>query len=146
MVTFLLERTAPLPPDEVWRRLTSWERHGDVIPLTRVTVCTPPPTGRGTVFLARSGLGPVGFDDRMEVTEWQPPGEGEPGQVRVEKRGRVVLGRVRIETAPGPGGGTRVVWRQELSVRFLPRLADPLLGAVARAMYGRAVSRLISRP
>src|SRR2546430_1603264 len=72
MVDFRLERTAPLPLEEAWRRLTEWPRHGDVVPLTRVTVLTPPPTGEGTMFVARSGLGPLAFDDRVEVTVWRP--------------------------------------------------------------------------
>lgn len=61
VVTFLLERTAPLPRDEAWRRLTDWPRHGDAVPLTRITVTTPEPTHEGTVFVARSGLGPISF-------------------------------------------------------------------------------------
>lgn len=146
MVTFLLERTAPLSPDEAWRRLTEWPRHGDVVPLTRVTVVTPPPTREGTVFVARSGLGPLSFDDRMEVTVWRPPADGEPGLCRLEKRGRVVLGWAEIEVRPGPGGRTRVEWREELRVRFLPGFADPVLKAAARSMFGRAANALLRRP
>ncbi|MFG2133872.1 SRPBCC family protein [Streptomyces sp. NPDC048751] len=146
MVTFLLERTAPLPLDEAWRRLTEWPRHGDVVPLTRVSVVTPPPTREGTVFVARSGLGPLSFDDRMEVTVWHPPADGEPGLCRLEKRGRVVLGWAEIEVRPGPGGRTRVVWREELRVRFLPGFADPVLEAAARSMFGRAANALLRRP
>ena len=92
MVNFLLERTAPLTLAEAWRRLTEWPRHGEVVPLTRVAVVTPPPTGEGTVVVARSGLGPLAFDDRMEVTVWRPPTDDEPGMCRLEKRGRVVQG------------------------------------------------------
>ncbi|PZG90195.1 hypothetical protein C1I97_30675, partial [Streptomyces sp. NTH33] len=76
MVTFSLERTAPLPVDEAWRRLTRWSRHADTVPLTRITEVTPPPTRVGTVFVARSGIGPLGFDDPMEVTVWRPPAGG----------------------------------------------------------------------
>ena len=63
MVNFLLERTAPLSPPEAWRRLTDWPRHGEVVPLTRITVTTPPPTGEGTRFTARTGTVPLGFDN-----------------------------------------------------------------------------------
>ncbi|MFE0512587.1 SRPBCC family protein, partial [Streptomyces sp. NPDC058964] len=38
MVSFLLERTAPLPIGEAWPRLTEWPRHPRAVPLTRVTV------------------------------------------------------------------------------------------------------------
>ncbi|MBX9393889.1 SRPBCC family protein [Streptomyces sp. TRM72054] len=143
MATFLLERTAPLPPPEAWRRLTDWPRHGDVVPLTRVTVLTPAPTHEGTVFVARSGLGPLAFDDRMEVTVWQPPTDDAPGRCRLEKRGRVVRGWAEIEVRPGPGGRAHVVWREELRVRLLPPFLDGALERAARAVFGRAANRLL---
>ncbi|MYR63966.1 SRPBCC family protein [Streptomyces sp. SID625] len=146
MVTFCLERTAPLPLDETWRRLTEWPRHGGAVPLTRVTVLTPAPTCEGTRFVARTGLGPLGFDDPMEVALWRPPAGGEPGLCRLEKRGRVILGRAEIEVRQDPGGRTRVRWREELRVRFLPALFDPLLDRAARTMFGRAVDELLRRP
>ncbi|MBO7934690.1 MULTISPECIES: SRPBCC family protein [Streptomyces] len=146
MVTFQLERTVPLPLEEAWRRLTEWHRHGDVVPLTRITVVTPPPTREGTVFVARTGVGPLAVDDRMEVTVWCPPEGDEPGLCRLEKRGRIVRGWAEIEVRPGPGGRARVIWREELRVRPLPSAADPLLGSASRRMYGQAVNRLLRRP
>ncbi|WND34206.1 SRPBCC family protein [Streptomyces sp. BB1-1-1] len=146
MVTFSLERTAPLPLDEAWRRLTEWQRHGDAVPLTRVTVTTPGPTRRGTVIVARTGAGPLAFDDRMEVTVWEPPRDDAPGRCRLEKRGRLVRGWAEIEVHAGPGGRTRVLWREELRVRPLPSLFDGVLGRAGRYVFGRAVNRLLRRP
>ncbi|MEV5434200.1 SRPBCC family protein [Streptomyces sp. NPDC052701] len=146
MVDFLLERTAPLPLDEAWRRLTEWPRHGEVVPLTRITVVTPAPTRAGTRFVARSGVGPFTFDDPMEVTVWQPPRDGAPGLCRLEKRGRIVLGWAEIEVRPGPGGRARVLWREEIRVRPLPGLFDGLLRRSARYVFGRAVNHLLRRP
>ncbi|GAA2909914.1 SRPBCC family protein [Streptomyces mexicanus] len=146
MVDFLLARTAPLPLDEAWRRLTRWERHADAVPLTRITVVTPGPTGEGTRFVARTGIGPLWFGDPMEVTVWRPPADGEPGLCRLEKRGRVVLGWAELEVRPGPGGRARVQWHEELRVRFLPSLCDPLLHRAARAVFGRALNRLLRTP
>ncbi|WP_062648896.1 Immediate-early protein 2 [Streptomyces maremycinicus] len=143
MAFFQLERTVPLSLDEAWRRLTEWSRHGDVVPLTRVDVLTPGPNREGTVFVARSGLGPFAFGDRMEVTVWQPPSDEGPGRCRLEKRGRVVLGWAEIEVRPGPGGRARVLWREELRVRLLPSAFDPLLAASARSVFGRAANRLL---
>ncbi|MFF4543921.1 SRPBCC family protein [Streptomyces sp. NPDC001406] len=145
MVTFQLERTAPLPIDEAWRRLTEWPRHADVVPLTRITVVTDPPTREGTRFVARTGIGPLSLADPMEVTAWHPPHDGEPGLCRLVKQGRVVLGWAELEVHPGPGGRTRVVWREELRLRGLPNLFDPLLDRTARAMFGRALNRLLRR-
>ncbi|MGV9322363.1 SRPBCC family protein [Streptomyces sp. NPDC003660] len=145
MSLFTLERTVPLSLDEAWRRLTDWPRHGDVVPLTRMTVTTPPPTGVGTRILARSGVGPLVFDDPMEVTVWCPPQDDEPGLCRLEKRGRVVLGWAEIEVRPGPGGRTRVLWREELRVSFLPRAFDGAVTGAAQSMFGRAVNGLLRR-
>ncbi|WP_353945460.1 SRPBCC family protein [Streptomyces sp. HUAS MG91] len=132
-------RDTPLSADEAWLRLTDWERHGDVVPLTRVTVTTPPPTAAGTVFTARTGTARrFGFDDPMEVVAWQPP-----HRCRLEKRGRVVTGWAEFEVRPLGGGGSRVEWREELAVRGLPGAADPVLRIAGRWMFGRAVDGLL---
>ncbi|WP_221351085.1 SRPBCC family protein [Streptomyces beigongshangae] len=146
MVLFLVRRNTPLSADEAWRRLTVWERHAEVVPLTRVRVVTLPPRGAGTVFVARTGVGPVAFDDRMEVVVWRPPHHGAPGLCRLVKRGRPVVGWAEIEVRPEPGGGAQVVWREELGVRGLPRVFDPLLERAGRWMFGRAVKGLLTRP
>ncbi|MFI6333694.1 SRPBCC family protein [Streptomyces sp. NPDC050535] len=143
MALVLLERVSPYPVDLSWRRLTEWRRHADVVPLTRVTVPTPPPTRVGTVFVARSGVGPVAFDDPMEVVVWQPPGDGGPGMCRLVKRGSFVTGWAEIEVRPVDGGGSRVVWREEIRVRWLPGFLDPVLARAGRWMFGRAVEGLL---
>ncbi|MFJ8464604.1 SRPBCC family protein [Streptomyces swartbergensis] len=146
MANILLERTVPLPLDEAWRRITLWSRHGEAVPLTAVRVDSPGPTRVGTVVVARSGAGALAFDDPMEVTVWQPPEAGVPGMCRLEKRGRVVLGWAELEVRPGPGGRTRVVWREEIRIRLLPSLLDGVLRASARYVFGRALNRLLRRP
>ncbi|MCF3121824.1 SRPBCC family protein [Streptomyces luteocolor] len=143
MALFQITRDIPLPAAEAWRRLTAWERHGDVVPLTRVTVRTPPPTHAGTVFVARSALGPLGFDDVMEVVEWCPPEGTAPGRCRLEKRGTLVTGWAEIEVFPGRSG-CHLVWREDLRVRGLPRLCDGGLAAVSRRMFGSAADRLVA--
>lgn len=145
MATFELQRTVSLLPAEAWRRVTRWPRHGEVVPLTRVTVTTPPPTGQGTLFVARTGAGPLGFDDPMEVTAWRPPAGDSPGFCRLEKRGRTVMGWAEIEVHARPGGRCRVVWREDVRVRFLPAACDGLLARAGRVMFGRAVDRLLRR-
>ncbi|MFF2191424.1 SRPBCC family protein [Streptomyces sp. NPDC058157] len=145
MAAFSFERTSPLAPEEAWRRLTQWPRHAEVVPLTGIEVLTAEPTHEGTRFVARSGVGPVAVDDVMEVTVWRPPVGDEPGMCRLEKRGRVVLGWAEIEVRPGPAGGSRVVWREELRVRFLPRLFDGVLNRAGRLMFGRAATRLLRK-
>ncbi|MFE6406894.1 SRPBCC family protein [Streptomyces sp. NPDC057837] len=146
MANIELQRTAPLPLDEAWRRITAWHRHGDVVPLTVVRVDPDGPTRQGTGVVARSGVGPFAFDDPMEVTLWQPPVDGGPGRCRLEKRGRVVLGWAELEVRPGPGGRTRVVWREEIRLRFLPPLFDGVVRRSSRYVFGRALNQLLRRP
>ncbi|WP_189932517.1 SRPBCC family protein [Streptomyces sulfonofaciens] len=162
MALFHVVRDSPYDLGETWRRLTSWERHADSVPLTRITVLTPAPNRVGTTFVARSGPAHsrwgrtragaavlrwtgarrLGFDDPMEVTRWQPPSDGAAGLCRLDKRGGLVTGWAEIEVRPR-ATGARVLWREELRVRGLPRFLDPLLGAAARLVFGRAAGRLL---
>ncbi|THA79689.1 SRPBCC family protein [Streptomyces sp. A0592] len=133
------------PAAEAWSRLTDWERHGAQVPLTRTIVETPPPTHAGTIFTARTGVGRITFDDRMEVVVWRPPAADSPGLVRLEKRGRAVTGWAEIEIRPLPTGGSEVHWREELRLRGLPRALDPAVAAAGRLLFGRAIARLLAR-
>ncbi|MEI5103768.1 SRPBCC family protein [Streptomyces sp. PmtG] len=144
MALFLVDRTTPLRPEEAWRRLTDWERHGRVVPLTRVTVglAGTPTAGAGARFTARTGVGPLAFDDPMEVVVWRPPTVGRTGVCRLVKHGTAVTGWAEIEVGP-EGSGARVLWREELRVRWLPRRADPLVARLGPVVFGRAVDALL---
>lgn len=148
MAYFLIERVVGLPVEEAWRRLTDWERHADHMPLTTVTRTTPPPAGPGAVFVARTGVGPLAFDDPMEVVVWEPPGTcGPAGRCRVEKRGSFITGWAEIDVrphGPRPAEASRVVWREELRVRWLPGPLDGLAGRVSRLLFARTVSGLLA--
>ncbi|MFC9814012.1 SRPBCC family protein [Streptomyces virginiae] len=140
----IVHRTSA-PAAEAWSRLTDWERHGAQVPLTRTIIETAPPTHTGTIFTARTGVGRITFDDRMEVVLWRPPAEGSPGLVRLEKRGRTVTGWAEIEIRPLPTGGSEVHWREELRLRGLPRALDPAVAAAGRLLFTRAIARLLRR-
>ncbi|KOG55386.1 SRPBCC family protein [Streptomyces varsoviensis] len=142
MAPFLIERRSRLPVDEAWRRLTHWERHAVSVPLTRITVTTPPPSGTGTRFTARTRLGPLALDDPMEVVRWQPPTGHGPGRCRLEKRGRAITGWAEIEVY-GHGAGSRARWTEELRIRGVPRVFDPLTAWAGRLVFGRALRRLL---
>ncbi|MGX2993808.1 SRPBCC family protein [Streptomyces sp. JNUCC 64] len=143
MALVVLERRTPLDPAEAWERLVDWERHGAFVPLTRLTVTPPPPVGPGTTVVARTGIGRFGFDDPMEVVEWVPPHGGGAGRCRLEKRGRLVRGWAEIRVRP-EATGARVEWREDLRVRGVPALADPLLAAAGRLAFGRTVDGLLA--
>ncbi|MGW9070211.1 SRPBCC family protein [Streptomyces yangpuensis] len=138
----IIHRTSA-PAAEAWSRLTDWERHGAQVPLTRTIIETAPPTRVGTIFTARTGVGRITFDDRMEVVVWRPPAADSPGLVRLEKRGRPVTGWAEIEIRPLPTGGAEIHWREDLRLRGLPRALDPLVAKAAHLVFTRALTRLL---
>ncbi|MET9922232.1 SRPBCC family protein [Streptomyces sp. NPDC059605] len=142
MAVFRIERFSSLTAAESWRRVTDWERHAAQVPLTRITVPTGLPTSVGTVFVARTGVGPLGFDDPMEVVRWTPPAAGRAGLCRLEKRGRLIRGRASIDVYP-TGSGSHVVWVEELTVRLLPRWGDPLIAGAGRRVFGRVLDSML---
>jgi hypothetical protein len=142
VTAFRIDRITALSADEAWRRLTDWPAHADKVPLTRISVLTPGPTRTGTVFVARTALGPAGFDDPMEVVRWEPPAPGRSGRCRLEKRGTTVTGWAEIQVSE-EAGGTRVRWVEDLRIGRLPRLPGPLAAGAGRAVFGRAVDRLL---
>ncbi len=129
------------PVERVWERLTDWPAHSRWIALTTVRVTSDRPDGVGATFVGRSGIGPLGFDDPMEIVEWTPPVSGRPGYVRVQKRGRVVLGWAGFEVAAGPGAGTRVRWSEAVEVApvWLTRPAGRLIEIGGRFAFDRAL-------
>ncbi|MFF3316099.1 SRPBCC family protein [Streptomyces sp. NPDC003035] len=143
MSVFRVERSSALAAEEVWRRLTDFRAHGRLVPLTRTRLLSPGPTGVGSRFVARTGIGRLAFDDLMEIVRWEPPSPGRPGTCRLEKRGRVVLGRAVIQVYGTPDGGSRAVWVEELRVRGVPGALDPVLALAGRRLFGRAMDGLL---
>ncbi|MEV4998026.1 SRPBCC family protein [Streptomyces niveus] len=142
MSVFRVARRTALPAEEAWRRITDWPAHARTVPLTRILVETPGPSGTGTVFVARTGLGRMRFDDPMEVVRWEPPTAGRPGRCRLEKRGRVITGWAEIEVERS-GDHTLVRWAEELRVSFLPRFLDGVTARTGRVVFGRVVDSLL---
>ena len=141
MARFTAVVDSPAPAERTWEALTDWPAHGRWVPLTRVSVLTPSPAGVGARFVGRTGLGPIGFDDPMEVVEWRPPADGVPGYCRVVKQGRVVLGEAWFEVAERPGG-SRVSWTEEIELApvVLTRPFGRIVGAVGRVAFTRSLA------
>ncbi|GAB7183816.1 hypothetical protein ATKI12_3647 [Kitasatospora sp. Ki12] len=142
MARFVLTRRSPLPPSVCWERLTAWPRHGERVPFTRVTVARG--TGRevGDLVLARTSLGPLRFDDPMEIVELTAPAPGRDGLCRLAKRGRPVRGGAVLRVR-AVDGGSEARWAEELRITGLPRPADPLIAAAGRLVFGRVLDRLL---
>ncbi|TDF50601.1 SRPBCC family protein [Streptomyces sp. WAC05374] len=146
MALFRIVRGAPLSAAEAWRRVTDWRAHAALVPLTRVGAVSTGPVREGSRFTMRTGIGPVGFDDPMEVVRWEPPGPGGApvGVCRLEKRGRVVTGWAEIEVRETAPGSVRVTWTEALRLRGVPRVCDPVLAGAGKWVFGRALSALMA--
>ncbi len=141
MARFTAVVRSPAPADATWQLLTDWPAHGRWVPLSDVRVLTPHARGLGARFNARTALGPLGFDDPMEVVEWREPAAGRPGLVRLEKQGRVVLGDAEIEVEDTPGAGSVVRWTEDVQlvpVR-LTRPFDRVVAVLGRRAFERSL-------
>jgi hypothetical protein len=128
---FEIVRVVDLDPSEAWARLTRWERHGEFVPLTTIS-------RTDTGFVARTGVGPVRFDDPMEVVEWN-----EPSYCKLVKTGRLMLGWAELEVEPH-GAGSRVVWREDISVRCLPGFVAPVVRRSSEALFSRVLDGVLN--
>ena len=147
MARFVARLDAPVPAGRVWDRLVDWPAHGQGVPLTTVRVLTPSGAGVGARFVGRTGIGPLGFDDPMEVVEWRPPTDAVPGFCRVEKLGRIVLGGAWFEVAPTGPGSCRVTWTEDIEIVpvRLTRPLAPLVAVVGRLAFTRVLRQAVAR-
>lgn len=129
--------------DRVWSLVTDWPAHGRWIPLTKVTIDadSPASSGLGTRFTGRTAAGPVGFDDPMTVTRWQPPEPGAAAVCRVVKRGRWLSGWAEIEVRPS-GAGSELIWVEDISPRWTPKAADPVVARIGNVLFGRTIRKV----
>jgi carbon monoxide dehydrogenase subunit G len=141
--TFTVHREVAAPADQVWRLLVDWPAHGRWVPLTQVRVTSAGEPGLGTTFVGRTGVGPVGFDDPMTVTLWQPPADGREGRCAVRKTGRVVLGAADLTVRPLGDRRCAVRWTETADVAGLRRI--PLMGRVSALVGAVAFRRVLGR-
>jgi hypothetical protein len=141
---FLVVVDVDLAAGEAWRRVLDLRMHSRVIPLTTVTgdALSADELGRGSRFVARTALGPMGFDDPMVVDDIREPAGGGAGVARIHKEGKVIRGWIELRVTP-LASGSRVEWDQDIRVRWVPTLLEPVAAQVARAAYGTAIRRLL---
>jgi hypothetical protein len=114
--------------------LTDWSRHGEWMILTHVHVTAGDGRSAGSRLAAFTGVGPVGFTDTMEITRWDPP-----RLVGVRHTGRLVRGTGTFRVLPREGGGSTIVWEEDLDLPFGPigRLVGPLSAPLLRLSLRR---------
>jgi hypothetical protein len=143
VASFEVVRHTHLSADQAFARLTDWARHAQYIPLTTIRLVGLIRHDVGERFVARTSVGPLHFDDPMEVVFWHPPAGDLPGVCRIDKRGRVVLGSTVITVTPSREGSV-AHWQEEASVRALGPLASWPSQFVGRRVFGRVLDGVLS--
>ncbi len=93
-------------PERVWRLAMNWSRQREWIWATRASGGS----GVGAQVVARTAVGPAGFDDTMVITEWDPP-----RRCVVRHTGKVVRGLGVFEVLPrGPVSEFR--WTEQIDL------------------------------
>ncbi|GAA4357672.1 SRPBCC family protein [Angustibacter luteus] len=140
--SFTVRREVAAPAAAVWALVTDWPSHGRWVAGTRVRTTSARPDGVGAAFVARTGLGPVGFDDPMTVTRWEPPTADAAGRCDVRKTGRVVLGEASFVVTPLGERRCRLDWTEDVEVAGIRRLP---LSAWASRQVGAAIFAVVAR-
>ena len=122
--TLVLTVDVDAPVEQTWAGATDWAGQGQWMLGTRVWPTAQGGQGVGGGIEAFTGVGPLGFLDRMEITLWEPP-----RRCHVLHLGRVVRGTGAFEVEPLPGDRSRFVWREDLDLPLgmLGRLGWPLV-------------------
>lgn len=143
MINAIVSLAFETPAHRAWSVLSKWEYHSRWVPLTRVWVAHDT-GGVGTTFIGRTGLGPIFFDDPMEVTEFTPPSGSLPGRCSILKTGKLVRGTAGFTVTPLTTTTCRVEWFEniEIASTFLTRPFEPLLAFFARRAFKGVLNKV----
>jgi Polyketide cyclase / dehydrase and lipid transport len=139
------DATVSVPAERLWERLVDWPSQGEWIPLTRVRTVAGSGRRVGGRIEAHTGVGPIGFDDPMVITRWEPPFSCE-----VLHTGRVVRGEAGFDVVAIDPSRSRVEWWESLEIPLGRagglgwRLTAPLGEAVLRRALDRFAARVES--
>jgi len=137
-----IRATVPMPAsaDYVWALLTDWSSHSRWIPATTVVVLEDT-GGVGTRFVGRSHVGPVGFDDPMTVTAFQPPTDTDAGRCDILKTGRVVVGTAGFTVTTTGARTSEVAWWEDVTVAptAVTRWLEPLIARAGDRAFARVL-------
>ena len=124
----------PEPVDAVWSALVDWERQADwMLDADTVEVVGDLREGVGVRLAVRTRvLGVPAFVERMEVTEWEPPGR------LVIRHGGPVTGTGTWSLVP-VATGARFTWSEDIAVRL------PVVGELAARCYAPVMRVLMRR-
>lgn len=131
--------------DDAWALITDWPAQSRWIAFTSVAIVKPG-DGVGTRFTGRTQVGPIRFDDPMEVTVWEPPVDGQRGYCKVRKFGPWILGtaEIAVEPARGEPNRTAVTWTETVRLRGVPATFNPLVRAMGGILFRMTMRKAIA--
>jgi uncharacterized protein YndB with AHSA1/START domain len=123
-------------PQQVWDLAVDWSRQREWMWATH----THGGRGIGAPVSARTGFGPLGFTDVMEITVWEPP-----ARCALTHVGRLVRGDGVFEVTPR-GDLVEFRWTEHIMLPVtlppaLERLAFAVLAPAARLGLGSSLAR-----
>ncbi|HUZ55241.1 MAG TPA: SRPBCC family protein [Streptosporangiaceae bacterium] len=123
--------TIDADPERVWELAFDWSRQHEWIWATR----TSGGHGLGAGVTGRTGIGPVGITDTMEITEWDPP-----RRCTVTHTGNIVRGEGIFEVLPR-GSRSEFRWTERI---LLPAPLLDLVPAAAQPTFARVACALLA--
>lgn len=138
-VTFTVHTHWSIDPDTLWRALIDWQGHGDWVPATTVEV-TQGDGDVGTTFVARTGVGPLAFDDHMVVMSR----DDDARTATVRKTGPVLFGEAGFTVISTPNG-CMLTWFEDVTIPRVPRFVGPVATLPSKASFLVALGALRRR-
>lgn len=138
-VTFTVHTRWSIDAETLWRALVDWQGHGDWVPATSVRILEGD-GGVGTVFVARTGVGPLAFDDHMVVTAR----EDQSRSATVRKTGPLLFGEAGFTVVSTPTG-CLLTWFEDVTVPRVPRFLGSLAVLPSKASFLVALANLRRR-
>lgn len=135
-VAFTLEQDWDVDPAQLWAALADWSAHGQWIPATTVRILEGD-GGLGTRFVARTGIGPLAFDDNMTVIEF----DAATTHAVVQKTGPLLTGSAGFRIEPR-AEGAHLIWFETIRVPLLPRFLAPLVAAIGKQLFLLSLKQL----
>lgn len=144
--SFTVHFDTPLAPEDALRRILDLRQHDRIIPFTRLTPTMAADQLRpGTEFVARTGIGPVGFNDVMRVERINLGDDQSEAGALISKHGRVIHGTIQVTITPGTAG-SHISWHQSVHLPWLPGFVHAPAVRIMRLGYRRVLSQLLAAP
>jgi len=113
VVTIFRSIQIAAPAGVVFAAMTDWSHQSEWMPGTSVKGVRRNGQGKGGTIVARTSIGPFGFNDPMTITKWQPP-----HICVVTHTGKVIKGTGAFLVEPLSPSRSTFIWSEDIKVPF----------------------------